>query len=128
MDTEIMHIFNIKYNNISLENAVNSSYSIMDNQEKANIFFLNLNCLYIARKDKEYQDILNSSDLILSDGIGLRLVTRIFGGKMKDNCNGTDFSPIFMKEAAREGKKIFFLGGKDGVAERAAQNVKKQRQ
>jgi N-acetylglucosaminyldiphosphoundecaprenol N-acetyl-beta-D-mannosaminyltransferase len=63
--------------------------------------------------------------LVLPDGVGLKIISWIFGGKIKENCNGTDFSPKLMEEAAKEGYKIFLLGSKDGIAQKASENIKK---
>ena len=69
---------------------------------------------------------MNSADLVLPDGIGLKLATRILGGKMEEDCNGTDISPLLMQKAAEEGYKIYFLGAKEKIAEKAAENTRKQ--
>ncbi|MFC1704260.1 WecB/TagA/CpsF family glycosyltransferase [Candidatus Omnitrophota bacterium] len=82
--------------------------------------------MYKAWNDKTYREILNATDLVLPDGLGLKLATKILGGRMKENCNGTDFSPLFMAEAAQRGLSVFFLGGKEGVAEKAAEKISKQ--
>lgn len=119
-----MKILNVKYDNMTFGSAIEEAVSLLRKEKKSNLFFLNADCLYKAQKDEEYRNILNSADLVLPDGIGLKLITMLFGVKMKDNCNGTDFSPIFMEKAAAEGYKIFFLGGKENIAEKAAENVR----
>ena len=121
-----MRTLNVKYNNITLETAIEQALSLVENQNKANVFFLNIDCLCKAQKDEKYRNILNSADLVFPDGIGLRLATWLLGGRMKENCNGSNFSPLFMARAAEKGHKIFFLGGRDGVAERAAEVMRKK--
>ena len=118
-------LLNVKVNHLRLGEAISFIEKKINEKEiKTSIFFLNSDCLYKAQNDKEYRNILNSSDLILADGIGLKMITWIFGGKMKDNCNGTDLSPVIMKMAAKAGSKIFLLGGKAGVAEKVAVNLR----
>jgi N-acetylglucosaminyldiphosphoundecaprenol N-acetyl-beta-D-mannosaminyltransferase len=121
-----MKIHNVRYNNLTVPEALESVLELVDCQKKANIFFLNANCLNKARNDKEYKSVLDFADLVLSDGLGLKILSRLFGEPMKDNCNGTDLSPLILEEAARRKLKIFFLGGKDGIARQAAQNVQKK--
>jgi exopolysaccharide biosynthesis WecB/TagA/CpsF family protein len=87
---------------------------------------LNADCLRIALSDKGYADILKKTSLVLPDGIGLKLATALFGGKMVANCNGTDLSPALMTKATAEDLKIFFLGGREGVAAAAAENAAKK--
>lgn len=121
-----MTILDVKYDSISLNSAIEKTIWLLKNRQKSNLFFLNSDCLYKAQKDAEYQDILNSADLVLPDGIGLKIACKIFCQNIKDNCNGTDFSPLLIERAAKEGIKIFFLGGRDGIAEKAAEGIRKQ--
>ncbi|MFZ2385324.1 MAG: WecB/TagA/CpsF family glycosyltransferase [Candidatus Omnitrophota bacterium] len=118
-----MMIFGTKCDNISISLAIKSAMDLVRIRKKATILFLNADCLYKALKDEEYKNIINSADLVLSDGIGLKFATNIFGEDIKDNCNGTDLSPLLMQKAAEDGYKIFFLGSEDIVAEKAAQNI-----
>lgn len=121
-----MEVLNVRYDNITVKCALKKIFSLLEEEKKRNLFFLNTDCLRQAQTDREYCEILNSADLVLPDGIGLRFVTWLFGGKMKDNCNGTDLSPLIMEELARKKYKIYLLGGKQSVAEKAAENIKKR--
>lgn len=123
---EKISLLNVKYFNLNKELALQEIIKFLRQNKKINVFFLNIDCLYKAQKDEEYRGILNSADLVLPDGIGLRILTRLYGKRMKENCNGTDFSPLLMKELARLGCRVYFLGGKKGVAEKAAQNIKRK--
>ncbi|MFC1645698.1 WecB/TagA/CpsF family glycosyltransferase [Candidatus Omnitrophota bacterium] len=121
-----MRILDVNYDNITSVDALDKALFLLENNNKSNIFFLNADCLYIAQRDGQYRDILNSADLVLPDGIGLKLATRLSGSKMQDNCNGSDFSPLLMARATGQGYKIFLLGGRQGIAERAARNIQEK--
>lgn len=121
-----MNLLNIKYHNITAPEALTETLAFLAGQKKAMVYFLNADCLYKTQHDDGYRQILNQADMVLPDGIGLRLATRLFGGRMKDDCNGTDLSPLIMERAAQVGYKIFFVGGKDGVAEKAAENMRQR--
>jgi N-acetylglucosaminyldiphosphoundecaprenol N-acetyl-beta-D-mannosaminyltransferase len=118
-----MKLLGIEYDNLTVKEALEAIINLIESRQKANVFFLNADCLYKAQKDKEYRSILQAANLVLSDGLGLRLATKIFGGSMKDNCNGTDLSPKILEEAVKRDWSVFFLGGKDGLAKKAAQNI-----
>ena len=120
-----MKILNIRFDNLYMKEAINQAVALLK-KKKSNIFFLNSDCLFQAQKDMEYRKILNKSALLLSDGIGLKFSMAILGGKLKDNCNGTDFSPLLLKELAKKKAKVFFLGAKPGIAEKAAKNISKK--
>ncbi|SRR6056297_238138 len=116
-----MELMGIKYDNLTTSEALKKLEEFLDNEKKTNVFFLNIDCLYHARKDKEYSEILRKkTGLVLGDGLGLKILSFFYGEKMKENLNGTDFSPKLMCTAAQKGKSVFLLGGQDGVAENAA--------
>ncbi len=121
-----MLVLNVKYNNIDSYSALKQIMEILHSKSKSDVFFLNYDCIYKAQLDEEYKNAINAATLVLSDGIGLSLLTRLYGGKMKDNCNGTDFCPFFITQASKKGYKIFFLGGQEGVAAKAAEYIRKK--
>src|SRR5689334_12810578 len=101
MDTLVRtSILGVPYHNITVPQALAEIGAIMDGGKKADIFFLNAECLRIAQKDKEYQMILMNADYVFSDGIGLKLLTRLYGQHLVDNCNGTDLSPKILEICA----------------------------
>jgi alpha-1,3-mannosyltransferase len=58
--------------------------------------------------------------LVLNDGVGVALASRmLYRRHFPDNLNGTDFVPGYLA-ATRRAFKIYMLGAKPGVAERAA--------
>src|SRR5574340_38368 len=77
--------------------------------------------LLTAQKDEEFRRILNASNLSLPDGFGLRL----FGG-VKNRVPGVDFMLALCQKAVKEDWSIGLLGGREGVAGKAAANLRKQ--
>ena len=118
-----MKVLGIEYDNITVQEALERIGALLKSGRKSNVFFLNADCLYKAQKDAEYRDVLEQADLLLSDGVGLKLATKIFGGEMKANCNGTDLSPLILKKAAQHHWGVFLIGGKEGIANKAAANA-----
>jgi N-acetylglucosaminyldiphosphoundecaprenol N-acetyl-beta-D-mannosaminyltransferase len=115
---------NILYDNIEIKDALSLIMQALFLKTKKTIFFLNAYCVYQADQDAHYREILDQADLVLPDGIGLRIGTWILGGQMKENCNGSDFSPICISSASKAGYQIFLLGGKPGIADKAAEKLK----
>ena len=119
-------MLNVGYDNITSSEAIRQILSFLQSSIRRNVFFLNADCLRISQKDNEYRQILNRADLVLPDGIGLKLVTRLYGGRMINNCCGTDIAPFMMERVAQGGYKVFFLGGREGVGEKAAENMRRR--
>lgn len=110
--------FGINVDLVSKEDVIIDVKQRFSNEIKTILLFLNAHCYNISRKNIEYKNVLNSADLLLNDGIGIELGGRLGGIKFKDNLNGTDLIPQILNELSNDGK-IFLLGGKDDVAEKA---------
>lgn len=89
------------------------------------ICFVNPGSLNIAVGDADYRRVLHDADLVLPDGIGIRLATRMKGIGLKENVNGTDMFPRLCERAAAQGFPIYLLGARQGVAEAAGQAMVK---
>ena len=68
-------------------------------------------------------DIINSAELVLPDGVGVIKAAKILGTPLKAKVAGVEFGERTLKVAAQMEKKVFFLGGRPGVAEEAAKNM-----
>jgi len=85
-----------------------------------------------AQQDDVFRSILNKSDLALPDGVGIVLASRLLkiaGFKeksIKKRVSGVDVMEKLCKVVSEKGLKVFLLGGKGGVAELAAQRLKKR--
>ncbi|NLM06042.1 MAG: WecB/TagA/CpsF family glycosyltransferase [Tissierellia bacterium] len=78
-----------------------------------------------VRKDKDFRDLLNSFDIVIPDGIGLVIGSKIRGCPLKERVTGFDTSMKLLKLAKELDKKVYLLGGGEGVAERAGVEVEK---
>lgn len=85
--------------------------------------FLNAHCFNIAQTNVEYADAIKESDLLLNDGIGVKLASIIAGVQLQENLNGTDFIPELLQLASEMRLSVYLLGGDVGVAEKAANAI-----
>jgi len=87
------------------------------------VTYVNADCMLIARKNLDYRRILNLTDLVYPDGIGVVWGARLWGYSMAGRSTAADFMPLFCRSFAEHGLRLFFLGAKPGVAEEAAQRL-----
>ena len=121
-----MTILKVKFDNLTINQAVAQTIGLLGAGRKFEVNFLNADCLRISQKNPAYRDVLNCSELVLPDGVALKLAAWLFGLGKIHNCNGTDFSPELMRQAALKGYKIFLLGSAEGVAKQAGQKLQEQ--
>ncbi|HXZ86610.1 MAG TPA: WecB/TagA/CpsF family glycosyltransferase [Myxococcota bacterium] len=62
---------------------------------------------------------------LIFDGIGLKLAAWALGQGWVRDLNGTDLFPIVMQRAAAHGLRVFFLGGRAEIVERAAERARR---
>src|SRR3972149_340825 len=94
--------------------------------EKRYIVTPNPEILVAAQKDTEFREILNQADLALPDGIGLIWGSRILGRPLKERITGADFMEKLCQLAAEKGFTVGLMGGRNGVAVKAAECLKKR--
>ena len=82
--------------------------------------FINPDCVNIARRNARYRRVVNEADLVVPDGIGMRLAGRILKRGFRQNVNGTDLFPRLCQRLDERGGSAYLLGGQPGVAEATA--------
>ena len=117
-DTEL---FGLALRNDSRENVANELVSRAIMQHATRVSFVNAHCVNVAARNPAYRHVLQTSDLLLPDGSGMRIAAHLAGEQMGENLNGTDLFPILCERAAAMGVPIYLLGGAPGVAHRAAE-------
>jgi len=82
----------------------------------------NLHSLYLLRYDPAMREFFALADLIYIDGMPLILCAKLLGVSLQRRHRVTflDIVDDFMRQAASTGWRIFLLGSRPGVAERAA--------
>lgn len=118
MKTEVL---GVKIDDISMAEALELVERWVWNPGKHYIVTPNPEFLVAAQKDPVFKKILNDADLSIPDGVGLKL-----SGKIKNIFSGTDFMEELIRIAAEKGFVVGFLGGKEGVAEKCAERLKKK--
>ena len=79
-----------------------------------------------ASKEGELRELISSADLIIPDGVGLVYASKIIGCPLSERVTGIDFLESIIAYLEKNGKSIYFFGSKPGVAEAAAENIKKK--
>jgi alpha-1,3-mannosyltransferase len=86
------------------------------------VTFANAHTLNTTAADPAVHSILDRS-IVFNDGIGLDFASRmLFGKSFPENLNGTDFVPRYL-DLTKNRYRIFMVGGKPGVADRAAKRL-----
>ncbi|NLY66771.1 MAG: WecB/TagA/CpsF family glycosyltransferase [Tissierellia bacterium] len=118
-------IFGVQIDNTTLEEARHLMKEYLKADELRTICTPNTEIVMAAKKDPKLVELINEFDFIIPDGIGLIYGSRIRKKPLKERVTGFDLSMELLKIANEEGYSLFLLGGKEGVAKKASQNIVK---
>ncbi|MDI6703414.1 MAG: WecB/TagA/CpsF family glycosyltransferase [bacterium] len=83
----------------------------------------NVEICMLARVYPEFKNILNSADLLMPDGVGIYLASKILGDPLPERTTGTDLMYVISDFASKKGFSMYLLGAKPGIAEKAKRNL-----
>ncbi|MEI6690314.1 MAG: WecB/TagA/CpsF family glycosyltransferase [bacterium] len=73
-----------------------------------------------ARHNKIFANALNTCEIAVADGWGVVWALKLLEGKSIDRISGVEIAEEIMKYANDKEKKVFLLGARQGIAEKAA--------
>ncbi len=92
--------------------------------ERTVVITANPEFVMLARRDAELRAIASAADLVVPDGTGVLLASRILGDPLPGRAPGRKMVDALLAHAETLGHPVFFLGAAPGVAERAAERVR----
>mgnify|MGYP000427220215 FL=1 len=123
---EKIKIHGVMLDNVTMDEALGYVMERLGGDSTAKIFTPNSEIMMQAQRDPELKDILNNSDLLIADGAGVVLASKILGKPLKEKVSGIDLVKRILENAKNRPTSFFILGAKPGVAETAAKNIEAQ--
>jgi len=114
-----INILGVNFDYLTFGEAQELLLSFLDGDVPRSVFTPNPEIVMMARKDAEFMALLNASDVVLPDGIGIVLASRLGKQGLSERVTGYDITLALMSHIAKSEKTVYFYGSKDGVAELA---------
>lgn len=121
-----IEILGVGFDNMTIDQAVAEGVRLMNTKGAHYAVTPNPEIVEVCRKDGEAMEAVRGADLVLADGIGVIYGAKILGTPLKCRVTGIAFAQKLMERMAENGKTLFLLGAKPGIAEKAAENLEKQ--
>lgn len=118
-------ILGVGIDDLTLAEAVEAGAALLTDGGFHYVVTPNPEFILSAKKDQGFRDVLNAADLALPDGIGVVYAAKILGRPLKGRAPGVDFAQGLMARMAQTGQSLYLLGAKPGVAEQAAENLRR---
>ncbi|MGM9629233.1 WecB/TagA/CpsF family glycosyltransferase [Butyricicoccus sp.] len=119
-------ILGVQFDAITKAEAVTRAMARIREGKKGYVVTPNSEIVYMARSDAQLKKLLNAAALVLPDGIGVIHAAKILKKPITEKVAGIEFAASLMEAMAKEGRSLFLFGAKPGVAEQAAENLKKK--
>lgn len=117
-------VLSLTYSALSLEETAAFLLRAAREGRALSVFTPGATLAAAAERDPMLLSALKQADLLLPDGVGCTLASRLAGaGKLKAVA-GIDLAERLLVLAAKDGMRVFFYGGEKGVASLAAERVR----
>ena len=121
-----VNVMGVAFDNVTMDEALEKAKALLNDPAPAYCVTPNAEIVYEAMHDERFRDILNGAALILPDGAGTVLGAKLLGTPLKQKVAGIDFAANLLGVLEETGKRLYLLGSKPGIAEQAAENMKKK--
>ena len=124
MEENIVKIFGVKFHKLNKDGAFRRFLTLLESDRYSMIFTPNPEIVMMAQKDLEYKNILSEGDLVIPDGIGIILASRIKKLGLEERLPGIEMMESILKYCNNAKKSIYLLGTSSENVEKAANNIK----
>ncbi len=119
-------LLNTFVNSVSMDDTIQEISRLIDEKKKSYVVAINVDVIMKIEKDDYLKQIADSADLTIVDGKPLIWISKWHKRPVKEKISGSDLVPELCKLASQKGYSIFIIGGAEGIAERARDNLKKE--
>ncbi|MBE6538619.1 MAG: WecB/TagA/CpsF family glycosyltransferase [Ruminococcaceae bacterium] len=123
---EKINVRGVLFDDVTLKEATDILGERLDrdtNNGVAAVYTPNSEIVQLCIDQNEYYELINSAEMVVPDGIGVIKAAKILGTPMRERVPGVELGEKMIEYAANNGHNVFFLGGKPGVAEKAAEKM-----
>ena len=116
-------VMGLKFDSMTMDEALSRAEALLRGDKAAYVVTPNAEIAYEALHDGQLREMLNGADLMLPDGAGVVLASKLLRTPVKQKVAGVDFAAGLLGILERNGQSLYLLGGKPGIAELAAQKM-----
>ena len=122
--SEKIDVLGVGFDDLTMDEAVDRAWTLRGERRAAYVVTPNPEIVMICREDPAARAAVAGAALTIPDGVGVVYGARILKTPLKEKVPGIDLTTRLLDRMAAEGKRVFLLGSKPGVAEAAAENLK----
>ncbi|MDD3435857.1 MAG: WecB/TagA/CpsF family glycosyltransferase [Candidatus Gastranaerophilales bacterium] len=125
MERKTVKLLGINIDTFGFEDAVEYTADLIKTQKGGQIVTINPEMIETALKSPYFEKILNNADLVIPDGVGVKIGLNIKGFNLK-RIAGIEFSTKLLEECSKNHFSIALIGAKSHVLKKAVQILKSE--
>lgn len=123
---DTVKILTLKLPAISALEAKKQMIHMMSQKKCSKVYTPNPQMALGCVRSRELTEIFSRAELLIPDGTGLIMASKILGTPLPERITGIDTAKFILRYAARHGLSVALLGARPHVAERAAERIKRK--
>ncbi|PKM95106.1 MAG: glycosyltransferase [Firmicutes bacterium HGW-Firmicutes-1] len=126
MKSNKINILGVHFDAVTMNEATKLALSFLEDVHKRMIFTANPEIVMEATKNSDFLHIINKGDLIVADGIGVVIGSKIIKNPLPERVAGYDLVQNIFKAIKSTEKTVYFFGAAPGIANKAAKRMMHQ--
>jgi N-acetylglucosaminyldiphosphoundecaprenol N-acetyl-beta-D-mannosaminyltransferase len=118
--SEPLHVLGVRIDPLDTGEVVDRVRGWLRAGRRAVVCFVHAHALNLAARDPLLRADLAAAELVVPDGLGLRVAAALLGRGLRANVNGTDLVPELLLHLGADGVPVALVGAAPGIAQRAA--------
>lgn len=116
-------IGHVPIDRLTFAGALESVAALVEARRGGTVFTPNVDHIVMAEDDAVFREAYAQVDLSLADGMPVIWASHLLGSRLPAKISGSDLVPPLMRLADSQAWRVYLLGGGDGVARLAGQNL-----
>ncbi len=113
----------VPFDNVTTREAIDLIENMVASQKPHYLATANVDFTVQALRDQELRRILLEAHLVVCDGMPLVWASKWLGNPLPERVAGSDLVPLLLETSERKGYRVFFLGGREDISQRAVNNA-----
>lgn len=121
---EKIEILGVNIDKVTMEQAFTRAKEYMKSTGLNIIYTPNSEIIMHAKNNKKFKETLNNADMLIADGIGVVIASKILGNPLNERVAGYDLLTKIINHRYEKNLNVFLFGGKPEVVEEAGKKIR----
>lgn len=126
MKKDRINILGVGFDPITMNKAVEKAFGYLAGDKPKMIFTANPEIVMAATESNAFMEIMNKGDLVVADGIGVVIGSKIIKKPLPERVAGYDLVQNLFAKMKNTEHTAYFFGAAPGIAEKARKKMNKQ--